>query len=224
MALVVKTPPATGGDIRGVGSIPGSGRSPGGGHGNPFQRSCLGNSVDRGAWRATVYEVTKSWTRLKWLSTHACNFILIQFQIQKSPRIVPRMFRAGYPCVPVAGILSCLLFPSVCPRVCVCVCVCVCAYWLLVSLICQVLKQMVLNEISHCSCGFVSFFPYNSNSFAEFCIIRYIIMSSVRIFCLKSILNYDDVSLRFFWWIVTTMCVFLCIQLFCVVLFLECFL
>ena len=55
MALVVKTPPATGGDIRGVGSIPGSGRSPGGGHGNPFQRSCLGNSVDRGAWRAAVH-------------------------------------------------------------------------------------------------------------------------------------------------------------------------
>jgi len=61
VALVVKTPPATVGDIRDVGSVPGSGRSPGGGHGNPFQYSCLGNSMDRGAWWATVYKVTKSW-------------------------------------------------------------------------------------------------------------------------------------------------------------------
>ena len=42
-----------------VGSIPGSGRSPVGGNGNPLQYSCLGNPVDRGAWWATVYEVTK---------------------------------------------------------------------------------------------------------------------------------------------------------------------
>ena len=47
------------------GSIPGSGRSPGRGHGNPFQYSCLENPVDRGAWPATVHRVTKSWTRLK---------------------------------------------------------------------------------------------------------------------------------------------------------------
>ena len=43
-----------------LGSIPGSGRSPGGGHGNPLQYSCLGNSMDRGAWRATVHGVAKS--------------------------------------------------------------------------------------------------------------------------------------------------------------------
>ena len=48
-----------------VGSIPGLGRSPGGGHGNPLQYSCLENSTDRGAWRATVHRVAKSWTRLK---------------------------------------------------------------------------------------------------------------------------------------------------------------
>ena len=48
-----------------LGSIPGSGRSPGGGHGNPFQYSCLENSMDRGAWWATVCRVTKSRT---WLS------------------------------------------------------------------------------------------------------------------------------------------------------------
>ena len=47
---------------RGEGSIPGSGRSPGGGHGNPFQCSCLENSMDRGAWWTTFHEVAKSWT------------------------------------------------------------------------------------------------------------------------------------------------------------------
>ena len=43
VALVVKNPPANAGDIRDIGSIPGLGRSPGGGHGNPFQYSCLAN-------------------------------------------------------------------------------------------------------------------------------------------------------------------------------------
>ena len=50
MALVVKNPRANTGDIRDVGSIPGSGRSPGGGHGNPLQYSCLENPMDRGVW------------------------------------------------------------------------------------------------------------------------------------------------------------------------------
>ena len=53
-----------------VGSIPGSGRSPGGGHGSPLQYSCPENLVDRGTWWAIVYRVTKSWTWLKWLSIH----------------------------------------------------------------------------------------------------------------------------------------------------------
>ena len=47
-----------------LGSIPVSGRSPGGGHGNPLQYSCLGNSMDRGAWRATVHGVAKSQIQL----------------------------------------------------------------------------------------------------------------------------------------------------------------
>ena len=51
-----------------AGLIPGSGRSPGGGHGNPLQYSCQDNPMDRGAWRATVHGVAKSQTRL---STHA---------------------------------------------------------------------------------------------------------------------------------------------------------
>ena len=59
---MVKNLPANAGDIRGTGSIPGSGSSHGGGHGNPLQNSRLENSMDRGAWWATVYEVAKSWT------------------------------------------------------------------------------------------------------------------------------------------------------------------
>ena len=50
VALVVKILPANPGDMRDLGSIPGSGGSPGGGHGNPFQCSCLENPMDRGAW------------------------------------------------------------------------------------------------------------------------------------------------------------------------------
>ena len=54
---MVKNPPANPGD---VGSIPVLGRSPGGGHGNPLQCSCLENPMDRGAWRATVHGVAES--------------------------------------------------------------------------------------------------------------------------------------------------------------------
>ena len=57
---VVKNPPANAGNIRDVGFIPGLGRSPGGGHGNPLQYSCLENPMDRGAWQATVYRVAES--------------------------------------------------------------------------------------------------------------------------------------------------------------------
>ena len=64
MALVVKNLPASVGDVRDPGSVPGSGRSPGGGHGNSLEYSCLENPMDRGAWRATVHVVTKSQTQL----------------------------------------------------------------------------------------------------------------------------------------------------------------
>ena len=57
---------------RGVGSIPGSGRSPGEGNGNPLQYSCLENPTDREAWQVAVHRVTKSWIQLKWLGTHTC--------------------------------------------------------------------------------------------------------------------------------------------------------
>ena len=55
---MVKKPPTNAGDTRDTGSIPGLGRSPGEGNGNPFQYSCLGNTMDRGAWWATVHGVT----------------------------------------------------------------------------------------------------------------------------------------------------------------------
>ena len=58
------------GDTGGTDSIPGLGRTPGEGDGNPLQDFCLENPMDRGAWQATVYRVTKSQTRLKRLSTH----------------------------------------------------------------------------------------------------------------------------------------------------------
>jgi len=59
---VIKTPPANAGDTKDMGSIPGSGRSPGAGNGNPLQCSCLENSMDRGAWQAIVHGVTKNQT------------------------------------------------------------------------------------------------------------------------------------------------------------------
>ena len=59
VALVVRNPPVSAGDIRDLGSIPGSGRSLGREHGNPLQCSCLENPMDRGAWQAIVHSVTQ---------------------------------------------------------------------------------------------------------------------------------------------------------------------
>jgi len=79
--LVIKNPPASAGDTGEASSIPGVGRSPGEGNGNPLQCSCLENPMDRGAWWATVHGVTKNWTRLsyqhtfkapKWKSVLSC--------------------------------------------------------------------------------------------------------------------------------------------------------
>ena len=67
VALVAKNLPANVGDVRDAGSVPGLGRSPRGGHGNPLQYSCLENAMDRGAWEATVHGVAKSQAQL---STH----------------------------------------------------------------------------------------------------------------------------------------------------------
>ena len=74
VVLVVKNPPANAGDLTDAGLISSSGRSPGEGNGKPLQYSCLENPMDRGAWRATVHGVTKSWTQLSDLAyTHDDN-------------------------------------------------------------------------------------------------------------------------------------------------------
>ena len=72
MAPVVKNSPANAGIIRGSGLIPGSGRSLGGGHGNPLQYSCLENPMNRGAWWARVHQVAESdmTERLHFTSLH----------------------------------------------------------------------------------------------------------------------------------------------------------
>ena len=62
MAQLIKNMPANAGDSKDMGSITGSGRSHGEGNGNPFQYSCLENSMDREVWQATVHGVAKSWT------------------------------------------------------------------------------------------------------------------------------------------------------------------
>ena len=59
VVLLVKNPPADAGGVRDLGSILGSGRSPGGRNRNPLQYSCLENPMDKGAWQATVRRVTK---------------------------------------------------------------------------------------------------------------------------------------------------------------------
>ena len=62
---MVQNPPVNAGDIRDASSIPGSGRSLGGRHGNPLQCSCLENAMDREAWWAIVHRVAKSQTQIK---------------------------------------------------------------------------------------------------------------------------------------------------------------
>ena len=61
-------------NVEDPGSMPGSGRSPGEGNGNPFQYSCLENPMDGGAWRAAVHRVAKSWTQLS-------DFTLLYFNV-----------------------------------------------------------------------------------------------------------------------------------------------
>ena len=62
VALMVKNPSANAGDLRDVGSVPGSGRPPGGGNNSPLQHSCLEDPMDGGAWRAASLGSQKSWT------------------------------------------------------------------------------------------------------------------------------------------------------------------
>ena len=73
----VKNPPASAGD---AGSIPGLGRSPGGGHGNPLWYCCLENPTDRRAQRATIHRIEKSQTQPKQLSTHKARGSFLNFK------------------------------------------------------------------------------------------------------------------------------------------------
>ena len=73
VALVVKNPPANARDTRDMGSVSGSGRTSGGGHGDPLQYSCLENPMDRGAWRATVHRVARVRHDGSDLAQHTCN-------------------------------------------------------------------------------------------------------------------------------------------------------
>ena len=70
---MVKNLPANAGDIRDMSLIPGSGRSLGVGSGNPLQYSCLGNSMERGAWQAVVYGTSKSQIQLSNTAQHNKN-------------------------------------------------------------------------------------------------------------------------------------------------------
>ena len=94
VALVVKNPPANAGDIRNAGSTPGSGRSPGGAHGNSLQYSCLENPMDRGACQAIVHGVTKSPTRLKQLSIH---FFIHYFPFLSMASGTLQLFKGQHP-------------------------------------------------------------------------------------------------------------------------------
>ena len=79
VVLVVKNPPANTGDKRDGGLIPGSGVTPGGGHGNPLQYSCLENPMDRGTWQVTVHSVAESRTQLSYLLFLCLSYIIFCF-------------------------------------------------------------------------------------------------------------------------------------------------
>ena len=81
MVLVVKNLPASPGDTTDLDTIPGLGRSPGGGNGSPLQYSCLEILMDRGGWLAVVHRVAKSQTRLKQLGMHACQWLGFRFNL-----------------------------------------------------------------------------------------------------------------------------------------------
>ena len=82
---MVKNPPANAGGARDAGSLSESGRAPGGGSGNPFQYSCLGNPMDRGAWWNTVHGVAESQTQL---STHTLTYHTTHTHTQSFPHLM----------------------------------------------------------------------------------------------------------------------------------------
>ena len=90
IVLVVRNLAANAGDTRDAGSVPGWGRPPAGGNGNPLQSSCLENSMDRGVWWATVHGATKSQTQLRDWAHQICslsNFLCVQIYFLYSEMI-----------------------------------------------------------------------------------------------------------------------------------------
>ena len=77
VALVVKNQPATAGDVKDFGSIPGLGRPLGEGNGNPLQYSCLENPMERGAWWAIVHGVTKESNMTEWLNSSNSSSVIV---------------------------------------------------------------------------------------------------------------------------------------------------
>ena len=106
MAQVIKNLPADGGDRRDAGSIPGLGRSHGGGNGNPLQYACLGNPMDRGAWRATVPGVSKSQSGLSMPGT-ALYPRLWGLQLSLSGEARGLCVKAGDPRLPLSSVWLC---------------------------------------------------------------------------------------------------------------------
>ena len=84
------------GDVRDVGSISGLGKSPGGGHGNPLEYSCLENPMDRRAWWTTVHGVPKSWTRLKRLSSSRRFSVNVGWRNEQKVRLHVHLGREGH--------------------------------------------------------------------------------------------------------------------------------
>ena len=119
--------PLANSEIRDMGSIPGLGRSPGGGHGNPLQYSCLENPMDREAWWATIYRVPESQTWLKWRSMQASRFSSI---ICKKAVLFPLnclgTLVKNHSTTYANSLFLDFLFYSIC--VCIYVCVCVCVF------------------------------------------------------------------------------------------------
>ena len=134
VALVIKNLPVYAGDMGDSGSIPGLGRFPGGRHGNPFQYSCLENSMDREVWWTTVHKVSQSKTSLKQLSMHAldcssfswellCHFCVIICACIAPDGSLSQNRCSGYIQIVLANVVFLDLYGG-----CVCVCVCVCVY------------------------------------------------------------------------------------------------
>ena len=101
--LVVKNLFASAGDIRDTGSISGSGRSPGWGHGNPLQYSCLENLMDWETWQATVHRVANSQTWLKWLNTHLATKNCIGMKSLSCVQLLATPWTAAHQAPPCMG-------------------------------------------------------------------------------------------------------------------------